>query len=607
MARDEDVEMTPAAPNIAPEVKQNGDVTEESTQPAEEQSAPVELPVLQVVKSEQMSNDMKNANYRRYHQHCTNKLRKLRKNLKFGHGRGKTFQKREITLDVAKRDPKFLMLLLMGAERAWSLAMVIKEDRKGRKYVARRFRKAAKLAETLADFTKEIGDDRTVLEAEAYAVWMSATSLLERENWTAALKKFLQAQKVFEGLARAFGSENRLYQDRLEELKPSIRFCQWSAEGAGEDTSTMMDMDSAVSPRMDDVLAAKINDALAVSRKAQAESFGSVEWCGKTLPIRIEKLREAILEAREAIHAMEQETDFEKKAASYDKILIAFNDAGRIVSKRIAEIRGAKESDGLSQKDEERLREFEQLGEYLAYSRLRQTIARNTLLVDRLDESTSKPDEFVRLYETLRQNSQEILDLNGVTSHEDTRKTSEAELAKFAALRCFHLARSYQRSGQWAESTVLFRRAEILLNDAAPMCERAGDKDGKLLRDKAKDCSRFLARVHAQGVLENVQLASDMKNRMSISGPEKEDSILHSKEFASIVQVSAEGPVSGKIYRLPPRLRTVPCKPVSFDIAVDGIRLGDSKEVVKQIAATSKADNAQQGTENKSYFKRWLG
>eukprot|EP00188_Purpureofilum_apyrenoidigerum_P000066 Plantae.Rhodophyta-Purpureofilum_apyrenoidigerum.ctg10239.p1 GENE.Plantae.Rhodophyta-Purpureofilum_apyrenoidigerum.ctg10239~~Plantae.Rhodophyta-Purpureofilum_apyrenoidigerum.ctg10239.p1 ORF type:complete len:607 (+),score=147.43 Plantae.Rhodophyta-Purpureofilum_apyrenoidigerum.ctg10239:252-2072(+) len=606
MAENENVEMSSTAPDTAADVKQNEDGGDDSMQEGEK-PAQIELPVLQVVKSEQMSNDMKNANYRRYHQHCTNKLRKLRKNLKFSHGRGKTFQKRDITIDVAKRDPKFLMLLLMGAERAWCLAMVIKEDRKGRKYVVRRFRKAAKLAEKLATFTKEIGDDRTVLEAEAYAAWMSATSLLERENWTAALKKFLQAQKVFEGLARAFGSENRLYQDRLEELKPSIRFCQWSARGSGEDTAVMMDMDSAVSPRMDDVLAAKINDALAVSRKAQAESFGSVEWCGKTLPIRIEKLREAILEAREAIHTMEQEMDLEKKAASYDKIFIAFNDAGRIVSKRVAEIRGAKDGDGISQKDEERLKEFEQLGEYITYSRLRQTIARNTLLLDRLDKSSSKPDDFVRLYETLRQNSQEILDLDGVISHEDTRRTSEAELTKFAALRCFYLAKSYQRSGQWAESTALFRRAEMLLNDVAPMCERAADKDAKFVRDKAKDCVRFLARVHAQGVLENAQLVKDVKTHMTIVDANNEDSVLRSKNFTSFVEISEEGLINGRIYRLPPRLRAVPCKPVSFDIAVDGIRLGDPKEVTKQMMAANKANKGEQATENKGYFKRWLG
>lgn len=129
----------------------------------------------------------------------------------------------------------------------------------------------------------------------------------------------------------------------------------------------------------------------------------------------------------------------------------------------------------------------------------RQTIARNLLLVDRVP-SGSKPDDLVRLYETLRQNAQDILDLESVMGHVETRTVAEAEISKFTSLRCFHLARSFQRAGQWTESIVLFERAEKLLSSAATTAEQAEDPQALQLRDFAKECVALRAQAHAQVV-----------------------------------------------------------------------------------------------------------
>mmetsp|Transcript_18090 Transcript_18090/g.72392 ORF Transcript_18090/g.72392 Transcript_18090/m.72392 type:complete len:298 (-) Transcript_18090:1725-2618(-) len=247
-----------------------------------------DVPLLEMVRSEHLSNDIKNGSYVRYHRHCSNKLRRLRKNLKLAHGRGKTFQKKPLTVELAQKDSRHLVLLLFSAERAWSNAMVIKEDRRRRRYVGRRFMKAAKLAERLAEFSRELGEDKTTLEADAYSSWMSAISLLERERLEESLENFKKAQLLFEGLATAFGAQSTLYRERLEELEPSIAFCRYSiARQKGEDPTSMM---NAASPRVDNLVAAKIDAALSESRKVQAESFGSVDWCGRNIPIRTEKV-----------------------------------------------------------------------------------------------------------------------------------------------------------------------------------------------------------------------------------------------------------------------------------------------------------------------------
>mmetsp|Transcript_18096 Transcript_18096/g.72419 ORF Transcript_18096/g.72419 Transcript_18096/m.72419 type:complete len:599 (-) Transcript_18096:727-2523(-) len=563
-----------------------------------------DVPLLEMVRSEHLSNDIKNGSYVRYHRHCSNKLRRLRKNLKLAHGRGKTFQKKPLTVELAQKDSRHLVLLLFSAERAWSNAMVIKEDRRRRRYVGRRFMKAAKLAERLAEFSRELGEDKTTLEADAYSSWMSAISLLERERLEESLENFKKAQLLFEGLATAFGAQSTLYRERLEELEPSIAFCRYSiARQKGEDPTSMM---NAASPRVDNLVAAKIDAALSESRKVQAESFGSVDWCGRNIPIRTEKVGEGILLAREAVHTMEQESDFDKKAALYDKIFIAYNDVSRTVSKQRSEITAAAEKETLSQIAEQHLQELDLISQYIKHSRLRQTIARNLLLVQKHVEANSKPDDLVRLYENLRQNCQEILDLDGILSDPKSRDMTQAEIRKFEASRCFWLAKSYKSQHRWSESILLFKRAEMLLNDAYAESESVGDPKKSDLAEMVKESISLRAMAHAQGVLENLKLDKSFKEGMQLTETGRKRTVVSGDErFESVLRVTSEKGIEGTICEMPPSLTSTPCKPVAFDIAVDGVMVSDVKGVVKYISETDGNDGSAPKREGTG-FSRWF-
>ncbi|KAJ8902540.1 hypothetical protein NDN08_006943 [Rhodosorus marinus] len=593
----EDFKLAPAmdAGEDASEVKGDDIVTEFER---------FDLPLLEMVRSEHLSNDIKNGSYVRYHRHCSNKLRRLRKNLKLAHGRGKTFQKKPLTVELAQKDPRHLVLLLFSAERAWSNAMVIKEDRRRRRYIGRRFMKAAKLAERLAEFSRELGEDKTTLEADAYSSWMSAISLLERERLEESLESFKKAQLLFEGLATAFGAQSTLYRERLEELEPSIAFCRYSiARQKGEDPTSMM---NAASPRVDNLVAAKIDAALSESRKVQAESFGSVDWCGRNIPIRTEKVGEGILLAREAVHTMEQESDFDKKAALYDKIFIAYNDVSRTVSKQRSEITAAAEKETLSQIAEQHLQELDLISQYIKHSRLRQTIARNLLLVEKHIEANSKPDDLVRLYENLRQNCQEILDLDGILSDPKSRDMTQAEIRKFEASRCFWLAKSYKSQHRWSESILLFKRAEVLLNDAYAEGESVGDPKKSDLAEMVKESIRLRAMAHAQGVLENLKLDKSFKEGMQLTETGRKRTVLSGDErFESVIRVISDKDIAGTICEMPPSLTSTPCKPVAFDIAVDGVTVSDVKGVVKYLSETDGNDGSAPKREGTG-FSRWF-
>ena len=94
---------------------------------------------------------------------------------------------------------RFLLLPLMSAERSWSLAMELKEqpeNPRARFHMLRRLKKAVKSCNELVTLCAETADDKTKLEAVAYAGWMTGNLRLEEENWAQALESFTRARFI---------------------------------------------------------------------------------------------------------------------------------------------------------------------------------------------------------------------------------------------------------------------------------------------------------------------------------------------------------------------------------------------------------------------------
>lgn len=71
----------------------------------------------------QRNNGVCERNYLRYRQYCSRRLRRLRKSVRFMHGRGK-FVKKSVTSDIVSSE-RHLLLPLYNAERAWAYAMQV--------------------------------------------------------------------------------------------------------------------------------------------------------------------------------------------------------------------------------------------------------------------------------------------------------------------------------------------------------------------------------------------------------------------------------------------------------------------------------------------------
>ncbi|KAE8710629.1 hypothetical protein F3Y22_tig00110319pilonHSYRG00025 [Hibiscus syriacus] len=157
-----------------------------------------------------------------------------------------------------------------------------------------------------------------------------------------------------------------------------------------------------------------------------------------------------------------------------------------------------------------------------------QTIERNQLLVsiakskltrcrDDKNEEVTKPEELVRLYDLLLQNTADLSDL--VSSGRD-RKPEELTFAEecqvkslaFRAERCFYLARSYSLAGKISEAYALYCRARSLAENSLHKFQ-THSKTGQILQ-----LYRACNRIEAVKAPENL---SKKISTISLSGTDK--------------------------------------------------------------------------------------
>lgn len=58
--------------------------------------------ILELIKTSQMQNGLRHGDYMRYRQYCTRRLRRIRKSIKFTHGKGKQFLPKQVDAENAQ-------------------------------------------------------------------------------------------------------------------------------------------------------------------------------------------------------------------------------------------------------------------------------------------------------------------------------------------------------------------------------------------------------------------------------------------------------------------------------------------------------------------------
>nr|GME11430.1 signal recognition particle subunit SRP68 [Ipomoea batatas] len=552
--------------------------------------------VLQLLKSAQMQHGLRFGDYTRYRRYCTARLRRLYKSLKFTHGRGK-YTKRAITAAVVT-EVRFLHLVLYTAERAWSHAMEKKtlpdgQNARQRSYLIGRLRKAVKWAILFQELCAIKGDSKTSLEAEgnvqndkAYAAYMKGNLLFEQDkNWDVALKFFRSARAVYEQLGKYGDLEYQvLCREYVEQLEPSIRYCLHKIGESNLQTSELVHIGEMEGPALD-LFKAKLEAAMAEARSQQAASMTEFNWLGHRFPISNAKTRVSILKAQELerdIHGPAGDSlPAEKRLVVFDKIFAAYHEArSSIRSDLVTAANSENVKDELSGLDKA-------IGAILG----QRTIERNQLLVsiakskfnkvrDDKNEKVTKPEELVRLYDLLLQNTS---DLSNLVSSGRDRKPEELAFAEecelksmvFRAQRCFYLAKSYSSSGKRTEAYALFSRARSLADAALKKLHSVDISDQvivnelKVLSNESRSNSCI---EHARGIMEEEKVLENLSKKISdisLSGNDKKLQKFLMEKLDSYESAVGDSntKVAPRIEVFPPPFQAVPRNPIVLDLA----------------------------------------
>jgi len=256
----------------------------------------------------------------------------------------KQFIKKEVVFETITND-KYLLLPLFKAERAWSFAMQMKDEKEDNPrvkfFVVRKFAKAAKHSAELEQLCNKRADNRTILEAQAYSCWMNGNFFLEHEDWAEALEKFVRAKTIYEQLGKKGAyDEEEMYRTKVEEIEPSIRYCNYNLGAhTQEEANALIEMSLKSKGVGLDLLKAKLDDVLNEARKSESQQMREISWRGRTIQIRNEKLSVELLAAQEAYYEINKVEIYDKKLELFDKLFINYNDAQRILRDDLIELK----------------------------------------------------------------------------------------------------------------------------------------------------------------------------------------------------------------------------------------------------------------------------
>jgi len=534
----------------------------------EEETKILNFKVLAIIREAQQKHGLRHADYQRYRGYCSRRIRRLRKAMGLVQGDKKKFNKKEVTESIL-RDEKHLHIPLVTAERAWAYYMQLRfesnaEPRK-KFHMINRLRKARKYAEQLdclcADSARV--DARTKLETKAYHCWLTGTLYFETAKWSEAQSMLTQAKTIYDSLSQAVGEEEgNLFKLKMEEITPSLRYCAYNIG----DTTAKGDLLSMRGGTAGNELDALISQ----TREQQAATLQDVEWRGRKMAVKQEKVRIFLLSYQESGQELAQARDSDAKLAVYEDLLLQCKDALQALREELIEDPDYRTR---QQQSSGKVGSQHFLYTYLQFIRHSITLSRNTVLLETMraqlegkeklvdGKKVVKPQDLVRMYENIIQSLNEVTSLAGLEEDEALKQANQVKITFYRAFRSFYMAKAFIFAKKWPEAMAIFQKTKEYITAVRGNNDLEKDKIGQLSElEKLIEENQFVA--HANSILETEEV-TDKVAQMSVNNKapltERLDQYYEDPEIAKGKSALA---------RFPPEFEPIPCKPLFFDLAI---------------------------------------
>ncbi|XP_006635272.1 signal recognition particle subunit SRP68 isoform X1 [Lepisosteus oculatus] len=548
------------------------------------------LEILQIIKDSQQQHGLRHGDYQRYRGYCSRRLRRLRKTLGFKMGNRHKFTGKKVTVEMLS-DSRYLLLVLMEAERAWSYAMQLKQEAntepRKRFHLLSRLRKAAKHGEELERLCESPRvDAKTKLEAQAYTSYLTGMLWFELQEWKAAMEAFNKCKTIYEKLASAFTEEQAvLYHQRVEEISPNIRYCAYNI-GDQNAINDLMQMRLSAGGG-GGMIAEKLEALITQTRAKQAATMSEVEWRGRTVPVKIDKVRIFLLGLADNEAAIAQAANEDTKERLYETLLSECRDSIQAVREEIKA--DSKQRERAMDMDTGKVSNLQYLHSYLTYLKLWTVVKRNESMAQALhaklkepqpDENKRgpRPQDLIRLYDIILQSLAELSVLQGLEEDHSFQKEVALKTLVYKAYRCFFIAQSYVLVKKWSEALVLYER---VLKYA-----REVQSQSRNLKNSLKDLpdvQELISEVNAEKY--SLQAAAILDTEDVCETP-LQSQVKDGKPLCERLETfSIDASLVGKqpnLVQFPPEFQPIPCKPLFFDLALNHVAFPPLDDKVEQ-------------------------
>jgi len=562
----------------------------------QEEFKPFSLKVLSLIKEQQQKHGLRHADYQRYRGYCSRRLRRIRKAVGLVQGKKKEFHKKEVTEEVMKEE-KHLHIPLVTAERAWAYYMQLKfesnSDPRKKFHMVNRLRKARKYAGQLADMCAESEkvDARTKLETQAYYCWLTGTLFFETSKWADAQSSLTQAKTIYANLSQAVGEEEgNLFKAKMDEITPSLRYCAYNIGDKQAASELTMDQ------RMDLLIMQ--------TREQQASTLQDVEWRGRKMAVKHEKVRLFLLSYQESENELARAgNDSEAKTAVYETLLLDCKDALQALKDDLVE---DPEFRARQQASSGKVTASHFLYTHLQYIRHSITLARNTELINimkaqlegkiKVEEGKKvvKAQDVVRMYENMIQTLGEVPLLPGLEEDELLVATTKAKMTAYKAFRAYYIAQAFIASQKWGEAMGVFQRSLKYLSEA----KKDSNLEDALSTELAEletwiEGRQFVA--HANSILET-EAATDKMAGLEMTDTKESGPLISRLDHYYEDPGLAKGKAS--LVTFPPEFAAIPCKPLFYDLALYHVTMPSLDE---------KLEKGKSGESGGAGLGSWLG
>ncbi|XP_068631759.1 signal recognition particle subunit SRP68 [Battus philenor] len=581
---------------------ENIELTAENEKTDSKSASLLSLEIFRITKDAQQQHGLRHGDYQRYRGYCSRRLRRMRKVLKIPQGDRRHYRRRDITaahLTATNAENRLLCVPLLQAERAWSHAMQLRQEAntepRKKFHLVSRLKKAYAHAQTLLQLCESGAcDARTQLEASAYAAWLGGVLLLELQQWRAAADSLQRSQLVLDKLSAALPEDERhVYKQKVEELKPSLRYCAYNIgdQSAAGDLAAMRGQG----------LIENLDTLMAQAKESRSGIMHEVEWRGRRVTVRPEKVRLFLIALQDYDKSAEKADTVEAKIEILENILMDCKDAMSAIKDEI------KNDPKLKSGSETQVSSINYLLSYLMYLRLMRTIERNNLLVQQAEEARKKnaqidgkkvrPQDLTRLYEIILQNYTELQQLPGFENDAAYQREIESAMNAYRAFRCYYIAQVLTGLRRFREALAMLERSSNYTKES--MARKINDK---VLQNKLesleKDIESCKFIVHADSVLEDEDEDEETKFTSGKTYKDKKPLVDRLDEYREDSQVLTKNP---NIYKLPPPMEAIPCKPLFFDLACNFIEFPNLDD------KTGAANSKKQGAGITGLVKGFLG